>query len=436
LPLQPPRAVARPSSLAFDYSRPFQLLLARQRIVFASQRKNRRQRTAIAEPWRSDRKAKGGLAFPRRGKIRSSGLVQKPGCRRLSPFATPGGQAIGERQWLKVGSEAGEEERMEVVFDTRSLAAGKRRQAWRDAICEIYLQVDCRIDPDVEYAGLVREARFGGVTITDAVISPQTIRRGPQHIGRFGKDCYYIGIEHIGAVDIRQSGNSFVLRPGRGSLYYANQPYELQSQVRSRQFWIELPREAFDRRFDAGRPPMLTNIDLSRGLGRIAAEFCSTLALEGGGLDEATRSKLGEQFMDLVALTLSSEPGRQAADDQSVQHARLRSIKAYIEENLEDPNLSLTTIARENGVSLRYLHHLFRLVDMSASEWLRLRRLQRCHDLLISPQHAHQSITEIAYSMGFSSSSHFSNLFRAYFKMRPSDVRGAPAAARQLNALT
>jgi AraC-like DNA-binding protein len=319
---------------------------------------------------------------------------------------------------------------MEVVFDSRTLPAGKRRQAWRDAICDIYLQVDCQTDLDVEYIGLVREARLGAVTITDAVLSPQIIRRGNQHIGRFGKECYYLGIEHIGAVDIRQSGASFVLRPGRGSLYYANEPYELHSNAKSRQFWIELPRAAFDGRFESGRPPQLKNFDLTRGLGRIAAEFCATLAAESDGLDETSRSKLGEQFMDVLALALNSEPDRQSTDDQSVQRARLRSVKSYIEANLGDPNLSLTAIARNNGISLRYLHHLFRLVDMSASEWLRLRRLQRCHDLLIAPQHAHQSITEIAYSMGFSSSSHFSNLFRTHFNMRPSDVRGAAAAAR------
>jgi AraC-like DNA-binding protein len=319
---------------------------------------------------------------------------------------------------------------MEVVFDSKTLPAGKRRQAWRDAICEIYLQVDCQTDLDVEYIGLVREARLGDVSITDAVLSPQIIRRRNHHIGRFGKDCYYLGIEHIGAVDIRQSGASFVLRPGRGSLYYANEPYELLSNAKSRQFWIELPRAAFDRRFESGRPPQLKNFDLTRGLGRIAAEFCATLAAESDGLDEASRSKLGEQFMDLVALALSSEPERQSTDDQSVQRARLRSVKSYIEANLGDPNLSLTAIARNNGISVRYLHHLFRLVDMSVSEWLRLRRLQRCHDLLLAPQHAHQSITEIAYSMGFSSSSHFSNLFRTHFNMRPSDVRSAAAAAR------
>ena len=63
---------------------------------------------------------------------------------------------------------------MEVVFDSRTLPAGKRRQAWRDAICEIYLQVDCQTDLNGAYTGLVREARLGDVTITDALLSPKS----------------------------------------------------------------------------------------------------------------------------------------------------------------------------------------------------------------------------------------------------------------------
>ena len=126
-------------------------------------------------------------------------------------------------------------------------------------------------------------------------------------------------------------------------------------------------------------------------------------------------------------------------DLRSVQRARLRSVKAYIDAHLSDPTLSLVTIAKKNGISLRYLHQLFRLTDMSASEWMRLRRLQRCYDLLASPRHATQSITEIAYSIGFSSSSHFSNLFRAQFGVRPSDIRGSSVAAglsRKTSVLT
>ena len=313
---------------------------------------------------------------------------------------------------------------MDVVFDSRAMPAETRRQAWRQAICEIYLQVDCAADPSQTYAGYVQEARFGDLTITDALISPQTIRRRRQHIGGFGKNCYYIGIEHLGAVDIRQAGSSFVLRPGRGSVYYANDPYELESKVTSRQFWIELPRSEFDLRFEAGRPPMLKHFDLHRGLGRVAAEFCATLARESAALAENERAKLGQQFMDLLALALVAEPDRQSADEKSVRTARLNSVKAYIETHLGDPDLSPAVIAKQNGISPRYLHHLFRPLEVTVSDWLRLRRLERCREMLSSPLHAHKSITEIAFSMGFSSSSHFSNLFRAQFDLRPSDLRG------------
>jgi AraC-like DNA-binding protein len=317
---------------------------------------------------------------------------------------------------------------MQVMYDSKTLPAAKRRQAWRDAICEIYLQVDCAAEQSPDYEGFVREARFGGVTLTDTLISPQSVHRQNLHISRFDKDFYYIGIEHIGRVNILQAGSSFILRPGVAGIYYANRPYELRCDVKSRQYWIELPRQAFDSRFDSGRAPLLAHFDIGRGLGHIAMEFCNALAAEGGGLGAEPRARLGEQFMDILALALSAEPDRGPADERSVQRARLRSVQAYIDAHLGDPTLSLTEIARKNGISLRYLHQLFRLTEMSASEWVRLRRLRRCYDQLTSPQGAMQSITEIAYSMGFCSSSHFSNLFRAQFGVRPSDVRGAREA--------
>jgi hypothetical protein len=173
-------------------------------------------------------------------------------------------------------------------------------RAWRDAICEIYLQVDCAAEQRTDYDGFVREARFGAVTLTDTLLSPQSIRRQSLHISRFDKHYYYAGIERVGSVSILQAGSSFILRPGVGGLYHANQPYELRCDVKSRQFWIELPRQAFDTRFDSGRPPLLAHLDLRSGLGYIAMEFCGALAAQGAGLDEQTRAKLGEQFMDLL----------------------------------------------------------------------------------------------------------------------------------------
>jgi AraC-like DNA-binding protein len=106
-----------------------------------------------------------------------------------------------------------------------------------------------------------------------------------------------------------------------------------------------------------------------------------------------------------------------------VQQARLRSVKAWIEEHLAEPDLSLEKIAVHNGISLRHLHYLFRLTDMSASEWIWDRRLQRAYDVLTRPELGNLSITEAAYRSGFNSSSHFSTAFRRKFGIRPSDLK-------------
>ena len=125
--------------------------------------------------------------------------------------------------------------------------------------------------------------------------------------------------------------------------------------------------------------------------------------------------------MDILALAL--EECETGGAETSIQRARLRLIKAFIDENLADPRLSLALIAKRMDVSLSYLHHLFKDSGESASEWIWLRRLQRCYEMITLADHAQTSITDIAYSMGFSSSSHFSNLFRETFGIRPSNFR-------------
>ncbi|MFN3592337.1 MAG: helix-turn-helix transcriptional regulator, partial [Thermaurantiacus sp.] len=62
---------------------------------------------------------------------------------------------------------------------------------------------------------------------------------------------------------------------------------------------------------------------------------------------------------------------------------------------------------------------------MSVSEWIQCRRLQLAHDRLARGQA--RSITELAFDLGFSSSAHFSTLFRRRFGVAPRDVWRGPA---------
>jgi AraC-like DNA-binding protein len=309
---------------------------------------------------------------------------------------------------------------MDLVFSTDQYSQAERYAAWRDAICDVYVHVDVKAtDPD-RYRGFIRETKFGDVVLTDILVSGQCIRRNRQHISLLDKDCYYLQLPQRGRVSVLQREETHRSNAARGAIFSATEQYELQCHGEVHSFYLEIPHDAFAQRFPRGRIPVSATINSTRGLGRIATEFCAMLATEESALAEDARAHLDNQIMDMIALTLLSADGDVPIADSSVQKARLRSVQQWIEAHLGDPTLSLERIAGDNGISLRYLHLLFRRCEMSASEWIWNRRLQLSYDNLAKRDG--RSITSIAFDHGFNSAAHFSTMFRRKYGVSPRDV--------------
>src|SRR3546814_9783829 len=79
-------------------------------------------------------------------------------------------------------------------------------------------------------------------------------------------------------------------------------------------------------------------------------------------------------------------------------------------------------IAGACGISVRYLHELFRDVGASVGQWIKMQRLNACRDALLDPFNRH-SIGEIAFHWGFSDQAQFSRSFRAQLGVSPRDLR-------------
>ncbi|MGY8685157.1 helix-turn-helix domain-containing protein [Bradyrhizobium sp. UFLA05-153] len=312
---------------------------------------------------------------------------------------------------------------MNLVFTTEDFEPSKRYAAWQGAICDVYVHVDVNAEKRSDYQGFIREAKFGAVTMTDVLLSEQRITRRERHIAKLDKDCYYVEFVQQGQINVLQAGQALLTNPSVGAIFSASEAYDLECMGKVRSLYLEIPRVEFASRFNASKIPVAMTMATGRGLGRIAAEFCATLASEGSPLDEVARARLGDELMDVLALALDMGDRDELSEDATAQKARLRSVKAWIEEHLIDPDLSLERIAKNNGVSLRHLHYLFRLTEASVSEWILDRRLQRCYDMLTRPELRSLSVTEVAYRCGFRSSSHFSTAFRRRFGHSPSELR-------------
>ncbi|SOD82172.1 helix-turn-helix domain-containing protein [Streptomyces sp. Ag109_G2-15] len=101
----------------------------------------------------------------------------------------------------------------------------------------------------------------------------------------------------------------------------------------------------------------------------------------------------------------------------------LDGIKTYIEHHLHDPDLSPTSIAAANHISLRYLHHVFQRDGLTVGAFLRERRLEHCRTDLSDPAKAQRSVCDIARRWGFRDPAVFNRTFKSVYGVTPGSYR-------------
>jgi AraC-like DNA-binding protein len=187
---------------------------------------------------------------------------------------------------------------------------------------------------------------------------------------------------------------------------------------------IRLPRSAI-----APLVPKLENVTMRRitkdtSVLRLLKKYLDVVADDEALAAPASQRLIVSHFYDLVALALGANGDAKAlAADRTVGAVRLAAIKADIVANLDDGNLSTTTVAARNRVTVRYLHKLFESEGVTYSEFVLRERLARAYHNLKSPLHSRRAISTIAFDLGFNDLSYFNRAFRRRYNATPSEIR-------------
>lgn len=145
-------------------------------------------------------------------------------------------------------------------------------------------------------------------------------------------------------------------------------------------------------------------------------------------------SQHGQDMAAQVAEAVLHAPIRHHSENQRLslparigaRHPKLVAIIERMEENLEDP-LSPSLLAKQAGLSTRQLERLFRrYLDRSPKRYYLELRLKKARSLLLQTD---LSVINVALACGFSSPSHFSKCYRAFYGRTPYRERGVPAEA-------
>ncbi|WP_044239878.1 hybrid sensor histidine kinase/response regulator transcription factor [Flexithrix dorotheae] len=97
----------------------------------------------------------------------------------------------------------------------------------------------------------------------------------------------------------------------------------------------------------------------------------------------------------------------------------LTRVLDIIGENIDNPNLNVEMLSHEIGISRVHLYRkLKELTNQSTSDFIRNIRLHQAATLLHSDKP--MNVSEVAYAVGFTTVSHFSNAFKKFYGIPPS----------------
>ena len=313
--------------------------------------------------------------------------------------------------------------------DLRDVETANLTEAWLELLARTYtfgFAVRAAPASGEAFSASTSRWQLGSLGLVHTVHDRGDGRRGPAEIAACEPDLVGLLYMRHGTIGLDFEGKPVVLRPGELVMWDTARRGGFTTFGRVDNQTLVLPREhlamaapGYEAMF--GRP-----LRSNHPAARLMGSFLESLMPVVGSLDLPARDAVADAALDiaraLVATRDDPQPRQQTA-------TRRRAVRLYIDANLSNPNLSPTTIAKANAISLRTLHRLFESTDDTVGAVIRKRRLSRCHaDLLRGTD---ESVSAIAYRWGFRNMSFFSRLFHERYGVSARELQiAARGAAR------
>ncbi len=305
-------------------------------------------------------------------------------------------------------------------LSTSGLAPKSQIQSWTDALTELCGKFDvdplgaASLDGQIDYTTVSR------LKICQIEVSQHRLAHPVSRAKTAAHPFVKILFQTHGVSHFEQNGRRIDLIPGDCLAYDVSCPHVIISPSLTRHEVVIVPTEVLQERgFQTAQMPAC-KISARTGTGRIAHDFVHTAFDEASKLSPHTAIGVADTLLDLLLLPLR-EAGTMF--DRSGPAVLYERAQTFIREHLRDPDLSIDEISAALGCTKRYLHMLFSDKGMTVSDYIWRARLQNCRQELETQ--GGKTITDVAFSWGFSSSSHFSRVFRKYFGVVPSSIHKA-----------
>ena len=310
------------------------------------------------------------------------------------------------------------------VVSTTAVPPGERAAFWLDVICATYVQLDCDQPNAQPLYGDISFNRLGMLDFTHLRSNAPRVSRTESKIRQGGEDCLLVQLQRKGRCVVQQDGRMAVLEPGDFTLYDSVRPYELQFGVMEHDvFVIRLPRAQLMQHVSNIEELTATRVPGEDAAGRLLLAMVETLRSGVDRLQPNSALAVADAITNVVAAGLRGLPQANQVKTSNLRAYHLARIRAYVQDHLRDPELSVHSVAQALKLSPDHLSRLFRSEPMSLSRWIWKQRLDACRRDLCDPRRREQGISDIAFTWGFNTAAHFSRSFREEYGVAPREWR-------------
>lgn len=308
-------------------------------------------------------------------------------------------------------------------FDVTAVPDARRRDALVGALDSVYYPCDFRFGQPRVITGRVRVMEFGPVQAGRVRLDPVYVERTPAQVRRRSGDYVFIPMPLKNSLRLRQRGRE--ARADQDRFAFAS---SAEAYVYAHDETIDAVTLRIEAAEVRNRVPHMEDLTATvfPGRGNAAAlfmDYARSFCLNAGTLDAQAGMMTARHLLDLFALAVLGEGGAAASTESAVREANRQRILRHVEARLADPGLGTASVARDLGLSERYIQKLLSEHSETLSGVIRDRRIAEARRLLADPAARCHSIAAIAYQIGFTDPAYFSRVFREVTGASPRDYR-------------
>jgi AraC-like DNA-binding protein len=316
----------------------------------------------------------------------------------------------------------------ELPNSTATRSAGARDASdmhgrWAEFVAQELCSFSIRAEGESNFSVNAWTRSEGGFVVAHftTVAGRARLERTTAEIGRDSRDNYCLYLPLRGEHEVEQCNRDVVCKPASLTLLTTGEPYLQTKRGDNDTLYLLMPRAFVDQRLTHGEDLCARMVGAEHGVGRLVMDTVASLCREATRMSSQEFIGACNLAGDLVLLGLSGAADL-TSNVRSIRASNLARAKRVIRRRMRDPDLSPESVARECGLSLRYLHDLFQGDGRTVREYLQGERLHAARRMLEQAVLGNTTVTDICMACGFSNPSVFSTSFRRAFGVSPRDV--------------